>query len=211
QVMEYFYHDIVQAKKNHLIEAGDLNGAERKLDRIIDKVFIDAYHLDGSKEVEYEGQRLVVKEVIKSFAERSVAMDRAYAPFRLEAIESKGFRHTLSLQAQGNPVVVLTGIIDRADRKENVLRVIDYKTGRDKTEIKGTVRDLFTRDGALHNKAAFQTLLYALLYKSNANTSGMKIVPGLMNRLNLFDDNFRFGLTMGANPIDDIDQHLQEF
>src|SRR5690606_31048345 len=112
QVMEYFYHDIVQAKKNHLIEASDLNGAERKLDRIIDKVFIDAYHLDGSKEVEYEGQRLVVKEVIKSFAERIVAMDRAYAPFRLEAIESKGFRHTLSLQAQGNPVVVLTGIID---------------------------------------------------------------------------------------------------
>jgi len=36
-------------------------------------------------------------------------------------------------------------------------------------------------------------------------------VPGLINRMNLFDKNFRFGLRIGKEYVDDVGPHLAEF
>ncbi len=105
--------------------------------------------------------------------------------------------------------VVLSGKIDRIDRKNDVLRVIDYKTGKDQLDFE-SIASLFARDGK-RNKAAFQTVLYALLYKANAPSGNTKIVPGLINRMNLFDKNFRFGLRIGKIYVDDVEPYLDEF
>ena len=104
---------------------------------------------------------------------------------------------------------MLGGKIDRVDRKGDLVRVIDYKTGKDKLDF-DSVASLFSRDGK-RNKAAFQTLLYALLYKTNAPRTSQKIVPGLINRMNLFDNDFKFGLKVGKNFVDDVDPLLTEF
>lgn len=210
EVMELFYQHILDEKKSKTIEPADFEHHQTLLNRLIDHVFRKAYHLSPTKPVVYEGQRLVVREIIISFANRILAMDKAYAPFNIEALERRGLLYHIPLQADGNPVVVLGGIVDRADSKDGVLRVVDYKTGKDVTDIKGTVSDLFVRDGD-RNKAAFQTLLYALLYKENTNTEGLRIVPGLMNRINLFDDDFRFGLKVGKDYVHDITPLLPEF
>ncbi|HLZ17285.1 MAG TPA: PD-(D/E)XK nuclease family protein, partial [Cyclobacteriaceae bacterium] len=103
---------------------------------------------------------------------------------------------------------VLGGTIDRVDRKGNEVRIIDYKTGRDELDFKD-VESLFARDGK-RNKAAFQTLLYALLYRNN-NPAGVKIVPGLINRNNLFDDDFRFGLRINKEYLTDATPLFPEF
>jgi len=104
---------------------------------------------------------------------------------------------------------VLGGTIDRIDRKGNEVRIIDYKTGRDELDFKD-VNSLFSRDGK-RNKAALQTLLYALLYKANNDTTGLKIIPGLLNRNNLFDDDFRFGLRMDKEYVTDATPIFPEF
>jgi len=208
EVMELFYREIIEKKNSQLIETRDLEDDEAVLDKLIDRVFIAAYRLDPRKQVQYEGQRLVVREVVKRFAHRIVEMDSQYAPFKIEALELGGLSYAIKLDRFPG-AVTLGGKIDRIDRKGDVLRVIDYKTGKDQLEFE-SIASLFSRDGK-RNKAAFQTILYALLYKMNAPAADVKIVPGLINRMNLFDKNFRFGFSMDKTNVDNIDLHLPEF
>jgi hypothetical protein len=213
-VMERFYKRIGERKKSRQIEVADFNDYEMAIDALIDEVFIEAYRLDPEKKVKYEGQRLVVKEVVKRFAHRIVEMDKAYAPFVMEALEQEGLTFSLRI-AHAPHTAVVSGKIDRVDRKGDQLRVIDYKTGKDKLNF-DSVASLFSRDAG-RNKAAFQTLLYALLYKKNflmhpsEHTANVKLVPGLINRMNLFDDGFSFGLKAGKDQVTDAEVFLPEF
>lgn len=213
-VMERFYKRIGERKKSRQIEVADFNDYEAAIDALIDEVFIEAYRLDPTKKVKYEGQRLVVKEIVKRFAHRIVEMDKAYAPFTMEALEQEGL--TFSLRIVHPPhTAVVSGKIDRVDRKGDQLRVIDYKTGKDKLNFE-SVASLFSRESD-RNKAAFQTMLYALLYKKNflmqpsEHTANVKLIPGLINRMNLFDDGFSFGLKAGKDPVTDAEVFLPEF
>lgn len=106
---------------------------------------------------------------------------------------------------------VVGGKIDRVDRKDNRVRVIDYKTGKDKLNF-DSIASLFARDAG-RNKAAFQTLLYALLYQENFSGQGHapSVTPGLINRMNLFDEKFSFGLKLGKETIEDVAPILPEF
>ncbi len=211
-VMEKFYKQITEKKRDKSIEASDFINYETTIARLIDEVFIKTYRLDPAKKVTYEGQRLVVKEIVKSFAYRILEMDKAYVPFTIEALEQGGITYEIKIDHAPHKAV-LSGKIDRVDKKENVLRIIDYKTGKDKLSFE-SISSLFSREGK-RNKAAFQTLLYALLYRRNSFHAGqnqdVKIVPGLINRMNLFDEKFTFGLTLGKDLITDVDKLLPEF
>jgi hypothetical protein len=211
-VMERFYKDIYSERGNRLIQEKDFEHYEKKVDALIDKIFIEEYRLDPSRKVTYEGQRLVVREIVKQFAHRIIEIDKAYSPFIIEALEQEGVTITIPLDRPPFKAVV-GGKIDRVDRKEDLLRIIDYKTGKDKMNFE-TISSLFARDQN-RNKAAFQTFVYALLYKKNFLVNGKasqyKVVPGLINRMNLFEEDFSFGLKIGKDTITDATQYLEEF
>ena len=208
-VMEKFYSLLKQNKQHSLVELKDFNGAAAIVDGLIDDVFIESYHLEQGKAVEYEGQRLVVREVVKRFAHQILEMDKHYAPFEIELLEQGGLDYHAKIDRYPGSVLV-SGKIDRVDRKGDLIRVIDYKTGRDKLDFE-SVASLFRRDSK-RNKAAFQTLLYALLYRVNKPpVSSLKIVPGLINRMNLFDSDFRFGFKIGKDFLQDVEPLLPEF
>lgn len=220
-VMEKFYKDLAERKGHKLVEKEDFKHAARTLDLLIDEVFISTYKLDPDKPVDYAGQRLVVREVVKRFAVRIIQMDEAYAPFTMEALEQDGITYPVAIEKPPYKVV-LGGKIDRVDRKGDVLRIIDYKTGKDQLEF-DNLASLFSRDGK-RNKAAFQTLLYALMYVNSASTkgngkmplsddpsNGQRVVPGLINRMNLFDDDFTFGLRLGRQQVNDVTTLFPEF
>jgi RecB family exonuclease len=183
-------------------------------------VFREAYRLEPGKPVEYAGQRLVVKEVVKRFAAQIMKMDEAYAPFTIEALEQEGLVYTLKID-RAPYEVVLGGKIDRVDRKGDLLRIIDYKTGKDELDF-ADIDSLFAREGR-RNKAAFQTLLYALMYVNSlpagvtfGGTYGdenqpARIVPGLINRMNAFDDTFQFGLTVDKQHVKDVAPMFPQF
>jgi hypothetical protein len=211
-VMEKFYKLINERKRTSLIELKDFDGYEHVVDGLIDQVFIAAYRLDPGKKVKYEGQRLVVKEIVKRFAHRIIEIDRDHTPFNIEGLEQEGL--TFSVKLDHPPyTAVVGGKIDRVDRKDNQVRVIDYKTGKDKLSF-DSIASLFLRDSK-RNKAAFQTLLYALLYRNNFLTGRggdhVQLVPGLINRMNLFDEDFSFGLKIGRDQITDVNGILPEF
>ena len=207
-VMELFYRRLREKKKNKSVEAGDFDQVEKVIDQLIEEVFIKQYHLEPGKKVEFEGQRLVVREVVKRFALRILTLDKDYAPFTMEAIEQGGMLYRLKID-QSPGYAVIGGKIDRVDSKENLLRIIDYKTGKDKLDFE-SVASLFSREEK-RNKAAFQTLLYALLYNTNINSNGARVVPGLINRMNLFEDTFQFGLKIGKEYVTDVGPLLPEF
>ena len=213
KVMEKFYKDLGERKRSRLVDKTDFKHAARTVDLLIDDVFREAYRLEPGKPVEYAGQRLVVKEVVKRFAAQIMKMDEAYAPFTIEALEQEGLVYTLKID-RAPYEVVLGGKIDRVDRKGDLLRIIDYKTGKDELDF-ADIDSLFAREGR-RNKAAFQTLLYALMYVNSlpagvtfGGTYGdenqpARIVPGLINRMNAFDDTFQFGLTVDKQHVKDV-------
>ena len=206
--MESFYKRIREKKKSKTVDVSDFDQTEKVINHIIEEVFIAQYNLEPGKKVEFEGQRLVVREVVKRFAMRIVSLDKEYAPFTMEAIEQGGLLYRIKIN-QSPGYAVIGGKIDRVDRKENFIRIIDYKTGKDKLDFE-SIPSLFMREER-RNKAAFQTLLYALLYKPNLSVNDARLVPGLINRMNLFEDAFQFGFTMNRQYINDVQPLLPEF
>lgn len=224
-VMERFYKDLAVKNQNKLVEKEDFKNAGRTIDALIDQVFIKTYKLDPDKKVDYAGQRLIVREVVRRFANRIVEMDEAYAPFTIEALEQGGLTYPVKID-RAPYQAFLGGKIDRVDRKGDLLRIIDYKTGKDKLEFE-SIASLFSREGK-RNKAAFQTLLYAIMYVNSLPTNGSgkilssnpgerytqgayRVVPGLINRMNLFDEGFTFGLKVGKQQVDDVEVLFPEF
>ena len=207
-VMERFYKKVLETKQSKEIATSDFDKLESRISRLIDEAFIDTYHLDPRLTVTYEGQRVVVREVVKKFAIQILEHDKSYTPFQIEGLEQKGWSYRLKIEhAPG--FAILGGTIDRIDSKEGNVRVIDYKTGKDELDFRG-VGSLFSRDGK-RNKAAFQTLLYALLYKTNGPKGDQRVIPGLMNRNNLFENVFDFGLKMDGEFLKDATPLFPEF
>jgi CRISPR/Cas system-associated exonuclease Cas4 (RecB family) len=209
KVMERFYRDLSVKKKSKLVEQGDFEGSETTINKLIDEMFIENFRLNPNEKVDYEGQRLIVREIVKRFATRILQQDKARAPFVMEAVEAQGLLYNVKIDhAPG--YVVIGGMIDRIDRKDNELRIIDYKTGRDKLEF-DSLDSLFVRDVS-RNKAAFQTFLYALLHKANHPTHGMTVLPGLINRDYLFGKQSDFGFTLKKGEVvQATDQMMNEF
>jgi CRISPR/Cas system-associated exonuclease Cas4 (RecB family) len=209
KVMESFYKKLHLRKNSKEVEAGDFVAIDTTIDHLIDETFRDIYKLEPGKKIEYEGQQLIVKEVVKSFASKIMKADMRYAPFVMEAVELEGLLYTIKIDHSPGYAVV-GGKIDRVDRKGNEVRIIDYKTGKDELEFKD-LASLFARDEK-RNKAAFQTLVYALLYKSTGKFSDeTNLVPGLISRANIFEDTLKFGLVMGKEPVTHVDKILPEF
>ena len=208
-VMERFYKNLYAKKKSKLVDQSDFDGVETIINKLIDDVFIEGYHLNPTDKVDYVGQRVIVKEIVQRFALRILALDKKRAPFVMEATEAQGLLYNVKIDhAPG--YAVISGKIDRIDSKDNVLRIIDYKTGRDKLEF-DSMDSLFERD-VNRNKAAFQTFLYALLYKANHPTPGLNVIPGLINRDFLFNKTGNFGFRIKKDNIfEATDQAITEF
>jgi len=90
-VMERFYRRIVDKRKTNVIVEDDFEDVDHQLNALIDEAFIDGYHLEKGKAVAYEGQRVVVFEVVKKFAANILEKDRLHAPFTIEALEQRGW------------------------------------------------------------------------------------------------------------------------
>ncbi len=210
-VMERFYKDIIEKKKSNQIVLADYALANKQINKLIDEMFIKTFNLSGKK-VTYEGQRLIVKEMVNSFAEKIIENDKKHTPFIMEGLEESAFTFRVKIDhAPG--YAILGGKVDRADRvKENgeeILRIIDYKTGKDELGFYD-IHSLFVPHKK-RNKAAFQTLIYTLLYQSNRKTADLPVVPGLLNRINLFADEFSFGFFMNKKKLHDVRPHMADF
>ncbi len=208
-VMEKFYRRIQDRKKTSLIQSTDFDQYQATVRQLIDEAFIKHYGLDPKAKVPYEGQMLVAREVIRQFAEKVLEHDKAYTPFTIEGLERAELQYFVPIShAPGR--VILSGKIDRLDRKDSIVRILDYKTGKGDVDF-NDVESLFDGTSKKRNKAAFQTMIYSALYKANHPTEGVALVPGLVSRHNLFAEEFRPHLHLDKEELEDAGTLLPEF
>lgn len=209
KVMEKFYKNLMLRKRNKSVEPGDFADVKLTIDKLMDEIFAATYNMEPGKKVEYEGQSVIIQQLVRNFATRILDQDKDLAPFIIEAVEADGLLHRVKIgHAPG--YVVLGGKIDRVDRKDNVVRIVDYKTGSDKLDFE-SVASLFDRTSKKRSKAAFQTLLYAFLYQTNFSLrADDQVLTGIMNREYLFG-NAPFGLEMNKKRIYNVLPLMEEF
>ncbi|MDR1274544.1 MAG: PD-(D/E)XK nuclease family protein [Odoribacteraceae bacterium] len=153
-----------------------------------------------------DGTNELALAVVKKYVKKVVEFDGGLAPFTVLSMERK---YSLPFPAAGGRVVYIEGNIDRADRQGAGVRVIDYKTGADKGDFK-SVDSLFDRDNRQRNKAAFQILLYCLMYAREHPGEGA-VRPGIYSTRLLFTPRHDYRLACGGTPVDDFRSLEGEF
>ena len=145
----------------------------------------DYFDFKDVDKADYSGTQAINFEVILKYLRQILRMDmELYAPFRYIGSESDGYNHSVSvpdpLDAGSMLRIRIKGIIDRMDLKDGILRIVDYKTGRDKG-APATIDDLFppTRYKDLKSQA-FQIFYYACVMSHQPEFSKYKLAPTLL-------------------------------
>ena len=160
-------------------ELASLSKNRKRLEEIVDFVFKTEYFkLDAAAKMpEYTGEQLINRKVIVDFLQKLIQLDSQYAPFSI--IKSE---HTVSEETEldtqaGRVKVKIGGIVDRIDRKEDTIRIVDYKTGGTPCKPSGII-SLFEQ-GKNRADYIFQAFLYAVIL--NREFEGKHIVkPALL-------------------------------
>ena len=148
------------------------------LERIIDQAFREKlFQADEHQFVpQYNGLQMLNKNVIRLYLQRLLHLDAAWAPFDILALE-ESFYDKVSFEVNGlQHCLNIGGKVDRIDKVnqdgKNIVRIVDYKTGRPLTSLPADVKDVFNIDNidTKHTNYYLQTMLYAGVVKYGANS-----------------------------------------
>lgn len=184
QVMQDIYSPFI----NRLIP-GDFLVQLRKDNRLITQKIEAAFaqHFHKSATVKkLKGQDFLVGEIIRKYVRQMLETDRKRAPFTYLASELK-IQATVMLKSGDN--VNLKGFIDRIDKVNDVIHILDYKTGAGTQTFKN-IPQLFDGASDKRPKDLMQVLMYALLFDENLNPGKDPIEPGIYYLRNLFSQQF---------------------
>ncbi len=134
-------------------------------------------------------------------------IDKNYAPFEIVELEEE-YTRVLHIGGDKSGIEIkLGGKIDRIDKKNRRVRIIDYKTGQAETKF-NSIEKLFDREFEKRNKPIFQTILYSWLYAGQ--NSDLIINPGLYITRKLFQTDFAPMVVMDKD-IFNLNENLEEF
>ena len=165
ELMEQLYTAVHKKQNNWHITRESINWMREQIPFLIEPAFRKVWMNDkAAHPIEFVGLLEVIKQVVEQYAEGFLAIDEMYTPFNIESLEIK-MQQQFAIEIGGKvKPVLLNGYIDRVDEKSGVYRMVDYKTGNDKTSF-FAVASLFERDGKKQNKAALQTLIYSWMFQ----------------------------------------------
>ncbi len=114
----------------------------------------------GSKTVKLEGKTLLIYENTKIFLNQLLKIDKELAPFSLDSLE-QSYKMQLPVTLLGEKGHVwVGGKVDRVDRVNGKLRILDYKTGNVDAFSFKTIEELFVQDLKKPKKEILQALIY---------------------------------------------------
>ena len=186
---ELTYNYLASKTLDHTVTSQDIEALLNdyaRLEGFVQQAFREEYF--GGKEIgksDYSGTQAINYEVILKYLRQILRMDmEVYAPFQYIGSESDGYKHYIEaphpLQPGTTLQVRLKGIIDRMDCKDGILRIVDYKTGKDKG-APGTIDDLFPPTESKKRKSqAFQIMYYAYIMSMQPQFSKYRLAPTLL-------------------------------
>ncbi|MFO7933911.1 MAG: PD-(D/E)XK nuclease family protein [Bacteroidales bacterium] len=163
--------------------------------KILEQSFLE-HHFKGDRHARIEGRNIIIFRVMLKYLHKILETDLHRAPFEMVSAE-RYYKRSLGVVSGGsNRSILLGGKIDRVDRTDGRLRVIDYKTGNTSQRFSG-VESLFDAGSGNRNGAAMQVLFYAWLV--SAQHPGERIRPGLYVMRELYEEDFDPGLRMKSS------------
>ena len=185
ETIDFLYKDFIG--KN--VSKEDIQAIKReKINDAIDLSF-KIYYFKKDR-VDYAGKNIIIRDVIEKYVLKILKIDADIAPFEIISLEDT-YEIEIPLNINGfSEKVKLGGKIDRVDKLNDQIRIIDYKTGQDHLEFKN-IEALFSKKKSERNTAVFQTLLYGKFYNDLKNP-GVAIIPGVYSVRKLFGDQFDF-------------------
>jgi ATP-dependent helicase/nuclease subunit B len=139
--------------------------------------YLDGEIDHGKNHLIYKVSLFLINEFIKYEVEKIKESPAPSSALKIISLENQ-FATQLICQVAGKDLQVkFKGKVDRIDSKEDVTRVIDYKTGSvSTTELQVRSWDKFTSDPKMAK--AFQLLMYAWLFRKNNLADGKKLETG---------------------------------
>jgi hypothetical protein len=147
---------------------------------------------EDTKKVILEGKTLLIYENIKTYLYQLLKVDMDLTPFTLISLEEK-YKTTLEIDVNGKKTHInVGGKIDRVDRVNGKIRVVDYKTGYVKSIVFKEVEELFATDVKDIKKEILQALIYILILSDELKDAEFQ--PAIYSLRDLFKDNFNPGI-----------------
>mgnify|MGYP005842113161 CR=1 FL=1 len=152
-----------------------------------------------AKTVKLEGKTVLIFENTKTFVKRLLDIDMQQAPFELMALEGN-YKTTfnLNLNSEIKPIFV-GGKIDRIDKVNDKVRVIDYKTGNVTSFTFKALDELFEKDLEKPKKEILQALIYSMVYKDEKGVEN-EIQPAIYSLRKLFEEKFSPEIKYNLKP-----------
>ncbi len=191
--LKELYSEIAERNEKQVVRA-ELDGlmGSTKPEEVLRKVFMKQ-HFKGRKRDVLEGRNIIIFRVMLRYLEKIILTDLSIAPFELVSAEEEYCRNLQIDVNQEKLEIRLGGKIDRIDRVNGQLRVIDYKTGQTSQKF-STLESLFEGEYGSRNGAAMQTLFYAWLV--GEVYPGEEVMPGLYTMKGIFEEKFDPALNM---------------
>lgn len=194
QAMFYLYSDFTgQTITTDDMKALAIN--KNKITQCIDRAFQEEYFKTDNTP-QYTGKNIVIRNIIEKYIHQILTVDQQSTPFELISLEDT-YEIEIPVTNGATQKVKLGGKIDRVDKYQGHLRIIDYKTGSDKLEFKN-IEALFSDKKEDQRSAVFQTFLYSAFYKELKNPD-FPITPGVYSVRKLFDKNFDYRIKQKEN------------
>ncbi len=173
-----------------------LLGDEKAILALIDASFEKEF-LGDKEQHPLEGKNLILRDIILHYIKQALRYDKQFTPFRMVSLEDFYTARFEIQTPQKSFHINIGGKIDRVDEVDGVIRVIDYKTGKDKKAIK-SLRELFWPEEAhKHHSPGMQVLLYGWLYQQKF-PQDKEVMLGLYYFRSMFDDKYNPVLQMGV-------------
>ncbi|MFH2141197.1 MAG: PD-(D/E)XK nuclease family protein [Bacteroidota bacterium] len=221
QLLGNLFHEVIhEIYKNLIGKTLDKSDFEsiRNNDKFIHDAIIFSFNKHYFKDVRQDeplkGKNILFYEIILVYIRQMIEKDAQYTPFTIIGLESE-YKYSLPVILNGEEKKInFSGKIDRIDKKDNCIRILDYKTGNDKLNYK-TMESLFESGNSKRNKAVFQTFVYSYLFIKNNHTDS-NIHPGIIQVKNLYSEDTDFAIKHNPErgksiPVDNFNAFVTDF
>ena len=191
EAMEFIYKDKEQTKE--LVTEVFIDSVIKN-NELVESTILKAFsnNFFNKKPVSKEklhGRNIIIFEVIKKYVVKLLEKDKQIAPFTIYGLEKK---YHFDIQLNNKKTIKTGGTIDRINKKDDTISILDYKTG--KVDVKfPDIESLFDVNNKNRASAVLQTFIYSEAFLFNNKTTS-KIMPGIIPVRNVFSDNFDTGI-----------------
>lgn len=185
---------------------------ERDLDQMLSQIDLEVQNQFAKHYSEaplQEGKNLIIFEIAKRFVLNFLNQEKQNlknGSLTILHIESDTLRQKIEVPELDFPIYIL-GKVDRVDRFNDQVRIIDYKTGNIlKSNLRLTEPDLLTTDEKYNQ--AFQVLSYASMLQSKRHLSNAQ--AGIISFKNLKEGfmPFKYKDEASGKELDQIDKNV---